>query len=113
MMSSRLETRMHFSERLSDWDTVLLMVPFLAAMALGMFGLDEKFVATAKQHPSTRRSFCGIAPDGRFCLRDPDGKPSADEPSDRSVKTLGTVTAAGGMRARPMRASLLRRGVQI
>jgi hypothetical protein len=100
---------LNFSEFFSDWDVLLIMIPFLAVMALGMFGLDEKVASPSKQEMRTRRAFCGIDPDGRFCLSDPDGKPCDKEPSAPRVKP----TAARRVHPRPVRATLLRRGVQV
>jgi hypothetical protein len=109
MTVARLETHLNFADFSSDWDILLLMIPFLAVMALGMFGLDEKFATSSRHQSRTRRAFCGIDADGRFCLSDPDGKPCGRESSAVQVK----ATAARRIHPRPVRATLQRRGVQI
>ena len=55
-------------------DTFVLAFPFLAVLAMAMFGLDER-AATPKQSSRARRSFCGVDGSGRALLSDPDGKP--------------------------------------
>lgn len=54
------------------WDILVLTIPVLAIFALGMLGLDERFVNHGS--PRRRRSFCEVEGEGRF-LCDPDGKP--------------------------------------
>lgn len=53
-------------------DTCMLAAPFLIIFAMGMLGLDERFVHHGA--PGPRRSFCQAEGDDRF-LSDPDGKP--------------------------------------
>ena len=65
---------MNIAAYMPSWDTLVLMVPFLAFLAMGMLGLDERF-ASPKQDRRRRRSFCGIDRKGRHILSDPDGKP--------------------------------------
>ena len=54
-------------------DTLLLVVPILAILAVWMFGLDER-IAKPGHTPKTRRSFCGLDPNGSPSFSDPDGK---------------------------------------
>ncbi len=58
---------------LSEWDTLVLMVPFLVVLAIGMFGLDER-IATRKHAAKGRRFFCEVGKNGCSFLSDPDGK---------------------------------------
>jgi hypothetical protein len=58
----------------SGWDTTILMVPFLGILVLYLFRLDERFAAP-KAPSTSRRSFCGLDPQGRAHLSDPDGQP--------------------------------------
>jgi len=101
---------MHFTESLPDWDILLIMVPFLGAMALGMFGLDEKIARGSKPRSRSRRAFCGIDPDGGHRLSDPDGNPCGQVDSAH-MKPLRTIPSKTPVR--PVRASLIRRGAQI
>ena len=55
-------------------DTLLLVVPILAILAVWIFGLDER-IAKPGHTPKTRRSFCALDRDGASSLSDPDGKP--------------------------------------
>ncbi len=76
---------MHLST-LSEWDTVVLMLPFLAVMALGMFRLDEKIASSSKPTQKVRHAFCGIEADGGLVLSDPDGRPCRSEPRNMREK---------------------------
>jgi hypothetical protein len=58
---------------LSGWDTSILMIPFLGVLVIYMFRLDET-LATPKAAPKRRRSFCGVDPNDRPYLSDPDGR---------------------------------------
>lgn len=55
-------------------DTLLLVVPILAVLAVWMFGLDER-IAKPGRSTKTRQSFCALDPNGSSSLSDPDGKP--------------------------------------
>lgn len=55
-------------------DMCVLVVPFLAILAMAMFGLDER-LANPSHHRRVHRSFCGVDRDGRSLLSDPDGSP--------------------------------------
>jgi len=65
---------MHYQDFYSTLDTLLIMIPFIAMMAIGMFRLDEHFAAP-KEARQRRRSFCGVDGNGRPWLSDPDGRP--------------------------------------
>jgi hypothetical protein len=65
---------MHATNLLSEWDTLVIMIPFLGLMALGMFRLDERF-ASPKASVPRRQKFCGVDGDGAPLLSDPDGRP--------------------------------------
>jgi hypothetical protein len=58
---------------LSGWDTSILMIPFLGVLVIYMFRLDEMFAAP-KATPKKRRFFCGVDPNDRPYLSDPDGQ---------------------------------------
>ncbi len=58
---------------LSGWDTSILMVPFLGVLVMYMFRLDVTYAAP-KAAPKKRRSFCGVDPNDRPNLSDPDGQ---------------------------------------
>ena len=58
----------------SNWDTVVLIVPFLVILAMFLLHLDERF-ASPKHAPKRRRSFCGVDPNDLPYVSDPDGKP--------------------------------------
>jgi hypothetical protein len=100
---------MHPSASLSEWDTVVLMLPFLAVMALGMFRLDER-IASSKPSQKVRRAFCGIEADGGFLLSDPDGRPCSSKP--RTTREKAAVIAAR-IDSRPIRGCIQRRGVTL
>lgn len=59
---------------LPSQDTLLLVVPILAILAVWMFGLDER-IAKPGHTSKTRRSFCTVDGHGSSSLSDPDGKP--------------------------------------
>jgi hypothetical protein len=54
-------------------DTFVLVIPFVVILAMGMFGLDERFVSRGRT--PKRRSFCEVGGEGRHFVSDPDGKP--------------------------------------
>lgn len=72
---------MHVTAFLSNWDTLVLMLPVLALMALGMFGIDERITSPKSSIPQ-RHKFCGLNPDGEPFFSDPDGRPLT-HPADR------------------------------
>jgi hypothetical protein len=79
---------MHSANWFSGWDTMVLMIPFLAVMALGMFRLDER-LAVPKDSRKPRRAFCGVDPDGRPFLSDPDGRPCLKTPVRQIEASVG------------------------
>jgi hypothetical protein len=78
-------------------DTWVLLVPILAIFAMGMFGLDERFVN--KGAPRHRRSFCDVRGEGRF-LSDPDGKPWRKLPPRQIEARIIHSPASGRMESR-------------
>lgn len=54
-------------------DILVLIAPFLAILAMGMTGLDERF-ANPHRNIEGRRFFCEVDDRGRSFLSDPDGK---------------------------------------
>jgi hypothetical protein len=74
MHDSQSETTMQLSTLFPSFDVLVLTVPFLAILALAMLGLDAR-VAAPRQGPGARRAFCGVDPQGRPILSDPDGRP--------------------------------------
>jgi hypothetical protein len=74
MPDSHAETTMQLSTIFPSFDVLVLTVPFLPILALAMLGLDAR-VAAPRQGPGARRAFCGVDPQGRPILSDPDGKP--------------------------------------
>ncbi|HEY1987019.1 MAG TPA: hypothetical protein VGG85_16515 [Terracidiphilus sp.] len=101
---------MHFSAALSDWDTILLMLPFFAVMALGMFRLDEKIATSSKQQQTVRQMFCGIDADGKVLLSDPDGRPLGINSLPARQRP---AAVAARIDSRPIRGYVLRRGVSL
>ncbi|MFZ0392832.1 MAG: hypothetical protein WCF17_18410 [Terracidiphilus sp.] len=57
---------------LSEWDTALLMAPFVAMLAAWMFGLDE---LVFKPRAKRRARFSLTEANGRVAFTDPDGRP--------------------------------------
>lgn len=70
---------MYGVDSLSGWGTLILMLPFLALLALSLFGLDES-LATPRRRFRPRRRFCELTADGQWRLLDPDvHDPDAEE----------------------------------
>ncbi len=65
---------MHFANDFPTFDTIVLVVPFLALMAMSMLRLDERFAAPKAAIPR-RKKFCEMAEDGHISFSDPDGRP--------------------------------------
>ena len=66
---------MHDSVLNSGWQTAFVAVPFLVMLLVGVFRLDEVFVAQ-KHECRRQRPACEIDEDGQQILYDPDGRPS-------------------------------------
>jgi hypothetical protein len=62
----------------SGWQTAFVAVPFLVMLLVGVFRLDEVFVAQ-KQRSRRPRPASEIDEDGQPVLYDPDGRPSHPE----------------------------------
>ena len=70
----------------SNWDVLLIMLPFLVMMAVGMFRLDEHLFASKASKAARgarNRTFCGQDGDGHAALSDPDGRPCRPRPMKR------------------------------
>jgi hypothetical protein len=83
-----LEISMHGSGLISGWDTVVLMIPLFAIMAMGMFRVDERLVAP-KDPGKPRRAFCGLDRNGQPVLSDPDGRAWRECPAQQIEASLG------------------------
>jgi hypothetical protein len=82
-----LEISMHGSGLISGWDTLFLMIPFFAIMAMGMFRVDER-LAAPKDPRKPCRAFCGMDRNGQPFLSDPDGRPWRKCPAHQIEATL-------------------------
>jgi hypothetical protein len=58
----------------SDWDTLLVSIPFIFIMLAGIFRIDE-LLAAPKRKTARRRPECGFDEHGKPYLSDPDGRP--------------------------------------
>lgn len=76
---------------LQGWDTLVLVAPILALLAIMFFGLDVR-CASARRKPGIGRTFCEV--DGNGCT-DPDGKPWHGAPVRRVQARLIPVGGAG------------------
>ena len=66
---------MHDSVLNSGWQTAFVAAPFLVMLLVGIFRLDEVFVAQ-KQDSRRQRPASEIDEHGEPVLYDPDGRPS-------------------------------------
>ena len=66
---------MHETVLNSGWQTALVAIPFVFMLLVGVFRLDELFVAK-RQVARVRRPVSGIDENGQPFLSDPDGRPS-------------------------------------
>lgn len=58
---------------LPGWDTVILVVPILALLAMMMFKLDER-CASPRRSQGARRPFCEVGGSHPPAFSDPDGR---------------------------------------
>lgn len=58
-------------ESISNWGTLVLMLPFGLLLALAVFGVDERLAAPKRR--SLRVRFCEMGADGQPEIADPDG----------------------------------------
>lgn len=65
---------MHETVLNSGWQTALVAVPFIFLLLVGVFRLDELFVAQ-RQVARVRRPITGVDENGQPLLSDPDGRP--------------------------------------
>ena len=79
---------MHGSGLIPGWDTLVLMIPFFAVMAMGMFRVDER-LAAPKDSRKPRRAFCGLDRNGQPFLSDPDGRAWRENPARQIEASLG------------------------
>lgn len=59
----------------SNWDSLVFGVPFLAFLVFGFFRLDEVFARHHKPAGRSNRAPSGVDEDGMQILCDPDGRP--------------------------------------
>ena len=64
---------MHETILHSNWDTMLVGVPFIIMLLVGFFRLDELF-ATPKDRTRPTRAASGVDRDGQVIFSDPDGR---------------------------------------
>ena len=67
----------------TNWDTLLVAIPFLIVLAVGFFHLDEVLATPKSRLAQQRRPVRGIDENGMQILCDPDGrrwKPRAKVP---------------------------------
>jgi hypothetical protein len=58
----------------TNWDTILVGIPFLAMLMIGFFRLDEVFARPKSRVSAQRRPASGLDEDGLQILCDPDGQ---------------------------------------
>jgi hypothetical protein len=69
----------------SDFDSLILAIPFVATVLASYFRLDE-VIATPKERKHRKSLAFGLDKDGRLCMTDPDGRPwnAVHRPGDSS-----------------------------
>jgi hypothetical protein len=72
-VGSHREGNVHESILHSNWDTLLIGIPFLFMLLVGVFRLDE-LMAAPKHRPRQARPASGVDREGNVILSDPDGK---------------------------------------
>jgi hypothetical protein len=68
------EGAVHESILHSNWDSLLIGIPFIFILLIGLFRLDELMVAP-KHRQRQARPASGVDAEGNILFSDPDGKP--------------------------------------
>lgn len=77
-------------DALSNWATVVLMIPFGILLAMAVFGLDTR-LATPRTGRSLRVRFCEVGANGQAELADPDGRVGRRESPERNAAARGAA----------------------
>jgi hypothetical protein len=92
-LSNPLERGMGGSVDLPGWATLMVAVPFVAMLAMAVFGLDQNLARPRQSR--ARRHFCEVGGNGAF-LSDPDGTPWRTSPIRHIEATLMPLSGPQG-----------------
>jgi hypothetical protein len=64
----------------SLFEDLLKAIPFVIALGVGVFRIDQLFFHPTEKAPRSSRSFCGYVASDQFAFSDPDGRDNRRTP---------------------------------